>query len=182
MAAASTRWEASSQLVTLRRCTYGGAPKGPQLRDIQYGVHLIIATPGRLNDFLEGGQVRLGQVTYLVLDEADRMLDMGFEPQIQRIVATLPRQRQTLFFSATWPREVKAIAAQFVVNNTVRLVARDASPKHSMLSSTPFTLALAVTCKCCAEICISFWQGCYCLGLESVYMRVCSSCPDVGIF
>lgn len=46
----------------LRRCTYGGAPKGPQLRDIQYGVHLIIATPGRLNDFLEGGQVRLGQV------------------------------------------------------------------------------------------------------------------------
>ena len=138
MAAASTRWEASSQLVTLRRCTYGGAPKGPQLRDIQYGVHLIIATPGRLNDFLEGGQVRLGQVTYLVLDEADRMLDMGFEPQIQRIVATLPRQRQTLFFSATWPREVKAIAAQFVTNNTVRLAARDASPKHSMLSSTPF--------------------------------------------
>ena len=86
------------------RCTYGGAPKGPQLRDLQYGVHLIIATPGRLNDFLEGGQVRLGQVSYLVLDEADRMLDMGFEPQIQRIVASIPRQRQTLFFSATWPR------------------------------------------------------------------------------
>ncbi len=144
MAAASTRWEASSQLVTLRRCTYGGAPKGPQLRDIQYGVHLIIATPGRLNDFLEGGQVRLGQVTYLVLDEADRMLDMGFEPQIQRIVATLPRQRQTLFFSATWPREVKAIAAQFVTNNTVRLAAHDTSPEDPMLSSTPFTLGLAV--------------------------------------
>ena len=105
------------------RCTYGGAPKGPQLRDLQYGVHLIIATPGRLNDFLEGGQVRLGQVQYLVLDEADRMLDMGFEPQIQRIVASLPRQRQTLFFSATWPREVKAIASQFVTNNTV-------SPHH----------------------------------------------------
>ena len=101
------------------RCTDGGAPKGPQLRDIQYGVQLIIATPGRLNDFLEGGQVRLSQVSYLVLDEADRMLDMGFEPQIQRIVASIPRQRQTLFFSATWPREVKAIAAQFVTNNTV---------------------------------------------------------------
>ncbi len=71
---------------------YGGAPKGPQLRDIQYGVQIVIATPGRLNDFLEGGQVRLQQVSYLVLDEADRMLDMGFEPQIQRIVRTLPRQ------------------------------------------------------------------------------------------
>ena len=77
---------------------YGGAPKGPQARDLQYGVHICIATPGRLNDFLESGQVRLGQVSYLVLDEADRMLDMGFEPQIQKIVRTIPRQRQTLFF------------------------------------------------------------------------------------
>ncbi|GLI61281.1 hypothetical protein VaNZ11_003630 [Volvox africanus] len=102
-------------------CVYGGAPKGPQLRDLQYGVQIIIATPGRLNDFLEAGQVRLQQVSYLVLDEADRMLDMGFEPQIQRIVRTLPRQRQTLFFSATWPREVKHIAAQFVVNQTVHV-------------------------------------------------------------
>ncbi|BDA41823.1 DEAD-box ATP-dependent RNA helicase 14 [Coccomyxa sp. Obi] len=102
-------------------CTYGGAPKGPQLRDIQYGVHLIIATPGRLNDFLEAGQVRLNQVSYLVLDEADRMLDMGFEPQIQRIVRSIPTNRQTLFFSATWPREVKAIAAQFVTNKTVHV-------------------------------------------------------------
>ncbi|KAG2452819.1 hypothetical protein HYH02_002165 [Chlamydomonas schloesseri] len=102
-------------------CVYGGAPKGPQLRDLQYGVQIVIATPGRLNDFLEAGQVRLQQVSYLVLDEADRMLDMGFEPQIQRIVRTLPRQRQTLFFSATWPREVKSIASQFVVNQTVHV-------------------------------------------------------------
>jgi ATP-dependent RNA helicase DDX5/DBP2 len=102
-------------------CVYGGAPKHSQLRDIQYGVQIVIATPGRLNDFLESGQVRLGQVSYLVLDEADRMLDMGFEPQIQKIVRALPRQRQTLFFSATWPREVKAIAAQFVVNRTVHV-------------------------------------------------------------
>jgi ATP-dependent RNA helicase DDX5/DBP2 len=69
----------------------------------------VIATPGRLNDFLEMGQVKLGQVSYLVLDEADRMLDMGFEPQIQRIVARLPQQRQTLFFSATWPKEVSQL-------------------------------------------------------------------------
>ena len=94
-------------------------------------MHLIIATPGRLNDFLESQQVRLHQVSYLVLDEADRMLDMGFEPQIQRIVASIPRERQTLFFSATWPREVKAIAAQFVTHNTVQFLT--SLPHHGNL-------------------------------------------------
>ncbi len=93
----------------------------PQLRDIQYGVQIVIATPGRLNDFLESRQINLSQVSYLVLDEADRMLDMGFEPQIQRIVHNIPPQRQTLFFSATWPREVKQIASQFVTNRTVHV-------------------------------------------------------------
>ena len=83
------------------------------------GVELVIATPGRLNDYLETHQVNLSQVSYLVLDEADRMLDMGFEPQIQKIVRAIPTARQTLFFSATWPREVKTIAAQFVTHQTV---------------------------------------------------------------
>ncbi|WIA12214.1 hypothetical protein OEZ85_012283 [Tetradesmus obliquus] len=100
-------------------CVYGGAPKGPQLRDIRDGCAIVIATPGRLNDFLESGMIRLDQVSYLVLDEADRMLDMGFEPQIQRICMRLPQQRQTLFFSATWPKEVKQIAAQFVRNHPI---------------------------------------------------------------
>lgn len=77
---------------------YGGAPKGGQLRDLSYGVQIVIATPGRLNDFLESSQIKLGQVSYLVLDEADRMLDMGFEPQIQKILRSIPRTRQTLFF------------------------------------------------------------------------------------
>ena len=69
-----------------RRCVYGGAPKGPQARDLRGGVEIVIATPGRLIDMLESGVTNLGRVTYLVLDEADRMLDMGFEPQIATIV------------------------------------------------------------------------------------------------
>ena len=63
-------------------CVYGGAPKGNQARDLERGVEIVIATPGRLIDFLESGKTNLRRVTYLVLDEADRMLDMGFEPQV----------------------------------------------------------------------------------------------------
>jgi len=106
-------------------CLYGGAPKGPQLRDVRNGVHIAIATPGRLNDFLEARQVALHCVTYLVLDEADRMLDMGFEPQIQKIMAHLPPGRQTLFYSATWPREVRQIAEKFVRNSPVQVFIGD---------------------------------------------------------
>ena len=95
-------------------CCYGGAPKGPQLRDIRTGVHLIIATPGRLNDFLEGGQVNLREVSYLVFDEADRMLDMGFEPQIRKILNYVPPDRQMLMFTATWPKEVRRLAESFM--------------------------------------------------------------------
>lgn len=67
-------------------CVYGGAPKGPQLRDLERGSEICIATPGRLLDFLEAGKTNLRRCTYLVMDEADRMLDMGFEPQIRKIV------------------------------------------------------------------------------------------------
>ncbi|MCD9641168.1 hypothetical protein HAX54_027114, partial [Datura stramonium] len=97
-------------------CLYGGAPKGPQLRDLDRGVDIVVATPGRLNDILEMRRVRLDQVSYLVLDEADRMLDMGFEPQIRKIVKEVPTQRQTLMYTATWPKEVRRIAADLLVN------------------------------------------------------------------
>ncbi|GJM92119.1 hypothetical protein PR202_ga08550 [Eleusine coracana subsp. coracana] len=72
---------------TRSTCIYGGAPKGPQIRDLRRGVEIVIATPGRLIDMLEAGHTNLRRVTYLVLDEADRMLDMGFEPQIRKIIA-----------------------------------------------------------------------------------------------
>ncbi|XP_058091832.1 DEAD-box ATP-dependent RNA helicase 14-like isoform X2 [Magnolia sinica] len=97
-------------------CLYGGAPKGPQLRDIERGADVVVATPGRLNDILEMRRVSLRQVSYLVLDEADRMLDMGFEPQIRKIVKEIPARRQTLMYTATWPKEVRKIAADLLVN------------------------------------------------------------------
>ncbi|KAI8017829.1 DEAD-box ATP-dependent RNA helicase 30 [Camellia lanceoleosa] len=97
-------------------CIYGGAPKGPQIRDLQRGVEIVIATPGRLIDMLEAQHTNLKRVTYLVLDEADRMLDMGFEPQIRKIVAQIRPDRQTLYWSATWPKEVETLARQFLRN------------------------------------------------------------------
>ena len=93
---------------------YGGAPKGPQIRDLQRGVEICVATPGRLIDMLETGKTNLRRVTYLVMDEADRMLDMGFEPQIRKIVNQIRPDRQTLLFSATWPKEVQRLAQDFL--------------------------------------------------------------------
>ena len=97
-------------------CAYGGAPKSLQIRKIQMGLECIIATPGRLNDLLEMRVVDLSHVQFLVLDEADRMLDMGFEPQIRQVVAKVPVERQTMLFSATWPREIQALALEFLKN------------------------------------------------------------------
>jgi len=95
-------------------CLYGGAPKGAQARDLDGGVEIVIATPGRLLDFLESGKTNLKRCTYLVLDEADRMLDMGFEPQIRKIIEQIRPDRQTLMWSATWPKEVKNLAEDFL--------------------------------------------------------------------
>ncbi|PKI38672.1 hypothetical protein CRG98_040958, partial [Punica granatum] len=98
------------------RCLYGGAPKGPQLKELDRGADIVVATPGRLNDILETRQIDLQQVSLLVLDEADRMLDMGFEPQIRKIVNEIPPRRQTLMYTATWPKEVRKIASDLLVN------------------------------------------------------------------
>ncbi|THZ09523.1 P-loop containing nucleoside triphosphate hydrolase protein [Aureobasidium pullulans] len=94
-------------------CVYGGVPKGQQIRDLARGVEVCIATPGRLIDMLESGKTNLRRVTYLVLDEADRMLDMGFEPQIRKIISQIRPDRQTCMWSATWPKEVRALAQDF---------------------------------------------------------------------
>lgn len=91
-------------------CVFGGAPRQPQIRSLWGGPHCVVATPGRLNDFLKDGSIKLGQCVYLVLDEADRMLDMGFEPQVRELARFLPPVKQTALFTATWPREVKQVA------------------------------------------------------------------------
>eukprot|EP00406_Dinophysis_acuminata_P004215 CAMPEP_0179232732 /NCGR_PEP_ID=MMETSP0797-20121207/12011_1 /TAXON_ID=47934 /ORGANISM="Dinophysis acuminata, Strain DAEP01" /LENGTH=569 /DNA_ID=CAMNT_0020939861 /DNA_START=43 /DNA_END=1749 /DNA_ORIENTATION=+ len=95
---------------------YGGAPKGPQLSDLRRRPHLLTGTPGRLNDFIEGRMINLGDIRFLCLDEADRMLDMGFEPQIRKVIANIPTRRQTMMFTATWPKEVRRMAQDFFVD------------------------------------------------------------------
>ena len=93
---------------------YGGVPKSKQVRDLRQGVEIVIATPGRLIDHLEQGNTNLKRVTYLVLDEADRMLDMGFEPQLRKIVGQIRPDRQVLMWSATWPKEVQNLARDYL--------------------------------------------------------------------
>ena len=92
----------------------GGVPMGRQVRTLMNGVDVLVATPGRLLDLVQQNALRLSGVEVLVLDEADRMLDMGFIHDIRKIVAKLPKQRQTLMFSATMPREIAELAAQML--------------------------------------------------------------------
>merc|ERR1711953_691939 len=100
---------------------YGGQPKHAQAADLRDGVEIVIATPGRLIDFLESNATNLKRVTYLVLDEADRMLDMGFEPQVRKITSQIRPDRQTLMWSATWPREVQKLARDICRENPVHI-------------------------------------------------------------
>lgn len=95
---------------------YGGVGQNPQVRALNQGVDVLIATPGRLLDLMQQGHVDLAHVEVLILDEADRMLDMGFIHDLRRIVAKVPVKRQTLLFSATMPREIRALAGEWLVN------------------------------------------------------------------
>ncbi|MBN1687077.1 MAG: DEAD/DEAH box helicase [Spirochaetales bacterium] len=95
---------------------YGGVSKNPQLTAIKRGAQIIVACPGRLLDHLGERAIDLSQVEMLVLDEADRMCDMGFLPDIRRILSYLPRKRQTLFFSATMPKEIRSLADSILKN------------------------------------------------------------------
>jgi len=103
-------------------CLYGGVGKLAQVRKLRKGARVVVATPGRLLDLVQDGECDLSEVTYLVLDEADRMLDMGFEKEITQILGYLPPQnkRQTAMFSATWPTSIQKIAGQYL-NSPIRV-------------------------------------------------------------
>jgi ATP-dependent RNA helicase DDX3X len=121
----------------VRPCVvYGGADIGTQLRSIERGCDLLVATPGRLVDLIERGRISLANINYLVLDEADRMLDMGFEPQIRRIVEgeDMPptHSRQTLMFSATFPRDIQMLARDFLKDYVFLSVGRVGSTSENI--------------------------------------------------
>ncbi|KAK7082691.1 putative ATP-dependent RNA helicase ddx43 [Halocaridina rubra] len=97
-------------------CIYGQGDKRNQIQKLNAMSEIVIATPGRLNDFADQGIVDLSGVSYLVLDEADRMLDMGFEPQVRKIVMHIRPDRQTILTSATWPKEVRALSSKLMKN------------------------------------------------------------------
>ncbi len=143
---------------------YGGVNKNPQVRAIRAGVDILVATPGRLLDHMSEGVIDLSRVEVLVLDEADRMLDMGFLPDIRRILARVPKQRQSLLLSATIPAPIRSLAKDILNNPASVEVARVSSPTElvehwayrvekkekplllsSVLEHTPYSRALVFT-------------------------------------
>ena len=143
---------------------FGGVNQNPQTRQLRQGVDILVATPGRLLDLMDQGYVDLAHVEVFVLDEADRMLDMGFIQPIRKIVAKLPRKRQTLMFSATMPREIRDLANALLtspvnvevapvaattelVDQSVYFVAKRNKPVllQHLLETTPITRCLVFT-------------------------------------
>ncbi|CAH8310453.1 unnamed protein product [Eruca vesicaria subsp. sativa] len=121
---------------------YGGTPINQQLRELERGVDILVATPGRLNDLLERARVSMQMIKFLALDEADRMLDMGFEPQIRKIVEQMdmppPGVRQTMLFSATFPREIQRLASDFLANYIFLAVGRVGSSTDLIVQRVEF--------------------------------------------
>jgi ATP-dependent RNA helicase RhlE len=116
----------------LRSATiYGGVGANPQIQALRKGVEIIVACPGRLLDLMSQGHARLDRIEILVLDEADRMFDMGFLPDVRRIIKAVPAQRQTMLFSATFPREVEQLANQSL-RNPQRIAVGLSRPAHTV--------------------------------------------------
>jgi len=147
-----------------RTVVYGGVNKRPQTRTLRQGVDILVATPGRLLDHMSDGTIRLNNVEILVLDEADNMLDMGFLPDIRRILSKIPKQRQTLLLSATMPQGIRTLANDVLDHPVSVQAARVSSPAEnvehwayrvektekalllcSVLDATPYTRALVFT-------------------------------------
>lgn len=116
---------------------FGGVPQQAQVHAIKKGLDIIVATPGRLLDLMQQGVVSLSSIKYFVLDEADRMLDMGFVQDVKRIIAHLPHQKQTLFFSATMPAEIKHLAS-ILLRNPVKVEVTPVSSTAEMIQQSVY--------------------------------------------
>ncbi|XP_010499748.1 PREDICTED: DEAD-box ATP-dependent RNA helicase 5 [Camelina sativa] len=116
-------------------CVYGGDSKRPQINAIRSGVDIVIGTPGRLRDLIESNELRLSDVSFVVLDEADRMLDMGFEEPVRFILSKTNKVRQMVMFSATWPLDVHKLAQEFMDPNPVKVVigSEDLAANHDVM-------------------------------------------------
>ncbi|MQM09581.1 hypothetical protein Taro_042458, partial [Colocasia esculenta] len=116
-------------------CLYGGTSKGPQISSLKAGVDIVIGTPGRLKDLMEMGICNLKDASFVVLDEADRMLDMGFEPEVRSILSQTCSIRQTVMFSATWPLAVHQLAQEFMDPDPAKVVvgSEDLAANHDVM-------------------------------------------------
>ena len=117
---------------------YGGVGQGPQVKALRKGVDVLVATPGRLQDLMEQRHIDLRDVEIFVLDEADRMLDMGFLPALKKIIAKLPKERQSMFFSATMPPNIRKLSQQLLFNP----ISVDVTPKSSSVKSIEQSIKL----------------------------------------
>ena len=111
---------------------FGGVGEGPQIRALRQGVDIVVATPGRLIDLMEQRHVSFADLQVVVLDEADRMLDMGFLPPIRRIIAAVPKRRQTLLFSATMSKEIEAVTREFLSHPVLVQIGARSSPADAV--------------------------------------------------
>ena len=121
---------------------FGGVSQRPQVNALRSGVDIIVATPGRLTDLMQQREVNLGSIGFAVLDEADRMLDMGFIDPIRRIMASLPKQRQTMLFSATMPNEIRHLADSFL-RDPVRVAVTPAATTVERIDQKLYHIAAA---------------------------------------
>ena len=124
---------------------YGGVGKGPQIQALKRGVEIVVACPGRLLDLAGDGLIDLSRVEVLVLDEADRLCDMGFLPDIRRIIKLLPKQRQTLFFSATMPPDVRQLSSRILNDPVMVQIGMNAPAKTVSQALYPVTNNLRKT-------------------------------------
>ncbi|WP_130838012.1 DEAD/DEAH box helicase [Lachnoclostridium sp. Marseille-P6806] len=120
-------------------CVYGGAKPGAQIAALERGCDILVATPGRLQDFMNSGYIRISEVEIFVLDEADRMLDMGFIGDVRKIASHLPGERQTVMFSATMPPKIEELAGELLTDPAIVKVAQTTDPADTVNQSLVFT-------------------------------------------